>query len=130
MTNWCRFCTMLAGALLAANVASAQPSSDAGVPSGQAGLRVYVDPSTGELLDRPAGEDLLDTLDAAPAGRSLPSSRLVEEAGPTAAHGTTVDLQGRFRSSMTIGIAPDAKTVTNCTNAPAADASSSMSVVP
>ena len=52
--------------------------------------------------------------------RSLPTGRLRERRGRNAAQGITVDLEGRFRSAMTIGVDAEGKTVSNCVDADAA----------
>lgn len=89
-------------------------------PTGQAGMRVYVDPATGALRDAPVGADALTGARAAAAGASTSSVGLVEVVGPTADHGVSVDLQGRFRSTMTVEVGKDGETTTHCATAAAA----------
>lgn len=94
----------------------AQAASHPAAP-GQAGMRVHIDPKTGALVDAPAGADALDAARAASAATSTSSAGLVEKSGPTAAHGVSVDLQGRFRSAMRLDLGPNAEAVTHCDTA-------------
>ena len=74
---------------------------------GAAGIRVYLDPETGEVLDRPTDpltERLLDER------LSTYSADLLEEALPDG--GYRVDLRGRFQSAVVATIDPETDEVT------------------
>src|SRR5262245_25742777 len=95
---------LLAGAYGAMLVAAARVSAgeagapDPGAPApGAAGLRIYLDPDTGQAGPPPRG-----VLPGEPVTESLSTSSagLVETAGTSAAGGVTVNLQGRFRRAM------------------------------
>lgn len=75
-----------------------QPSSP-----GSAGMRIYIDPDTGEIGRPPAGSRA-GVLEPA---FSTSSQGLVEEPSPES--GIMVDLQGRFRSPLMATIGPDGK---------------------
>ena len=95
----------------------AEPASP-GAPQGSAGLRVYVDPQTGKLAAPPAGAP---PASVPPEGRrpdrvppprpefSTSGEGLVEIVDPVPGRGVTVDLQGRFRSSLTATVGPEGK---------------------
>ncbi|MFQ5351243.1 MAG: hypothetical protein ACE5EG_12450 [Thermoanaerobaculia bacterium] len=76
---------------------------------GQAGLRVHLDPETGQLMGRPSAEELEREV-----GGRLPGPAdwlntyggdLLQEALPQG--GYKVDLRGRFQSSVVATIDPD-----------------------
>ncbi|MGH8583674.1 MAG: hypothetical protein ACREWG_13020 [Gammaproteobacteria bacterium] len=79
--------------------AGAEPSAGAG----QAGMKAYIDPKTGELTGSP------------PAGTTVPDARfgthegLVEE--PVPSGGAKVDVRARFQTPLRASIGPDGKTV-------------------
>lgn len=94
--------TLCAGAS-AATAESGNPSS---------GLRVYVDPATGQLAPAPAQE----TPDAqVPRGfkRATTAAPRIE-AGTTPSGGVLIQLENRFVSDATVTIGPDGKPVGDC----------------
>ena len=85
---------------------------------GQAGMRVYLDPETGELTGPPAAREEEGTV-RDPHGRfSTYSGDLLEERVPRG--GFKVDLRGRFQSAVVATIDPETREVTiDCVAAPA-----------
>ncbi len=76
-----------------------------------AGMRVYIDPSTGGVVPPPAGAPI-----AEPAlQRSTSAVGLVEVPSPVDGGGVMVDLKGRFQSVMTVTRKPDGSLTTDCT---------------
>ena len=86
---------------------------------GGAGMRVYLDPETGQLTGPPAAGDE-ETAPRDPLGRfSTYSGDLIEERLP--GRGFKVDLRGRFQSAVVATIDPETQEVTiDCVTAPAA----------
>ncbi|MGH8487614.1 MAG: hypothetical protein ACREXS_01730 [Gammaproteobacteria bacterium] len=81
----------------------AKPSPAVNAPSAGAGMKVYVDPKTGEFLEQPPkGAEPLVTPSAA-----LPEPVLLEAPGPEG--GDMVDVQGRFQTPLEATIGPDGK---------------------
>jgi hypothetical protein len=76
-----------------------------GTPAGTAGMRIEIDPATGALRS---------TTVAAPAGPAVSTSArgLVEKPSPRG--GVMVDLQGRFRSTVTAHVGANGKVTTEC----------------
>lgn len=72
------------------------------VSPGTAGVRVYLDPETGEVLDRPTEQLTERLLDQR---LSTHSRDLLEEALPEG--GYKVDLRGRFQSAVVATIDPE-----------------------
>lgn len=95
------------------DAAVAAPSATTGEA---AGMRIYVDPSTGELTSPPEA--------AAPQQRGVGSAAtststqgLVEEPAPGG--GVMIDLQGRFQNEMHATIGADGALRTDCVELPA-----------
>ncbi len=89
------------------------PSDDPwAAPQGAAGMRVYIDPETGEFAVPP--------LEAAPEAAlqsqslSTPSEELVEVPGTTEAGGFTVELNGQFQRLLTVTPDADGKLTIRC----------------
>ena len=91
-----------------AAASDASPAADK--VNGNAGLRVHVDPRTGEFLDEPPPGSKI------PAENSLESTRpaLVEEPSPVAGGGTMIRLDDRFRAEFRAEVGPNGKRVTDC----------------
>ena len=81
-----------------------RPSGPAGAGEGSAGMRVYIDPVTGEFAEPPAG-----AVAAPSAASSTSDAGLVETPSPVPGGGVSVDLQGRFRSPLIATIGTDGK---------------------
>ena len=78
--------------------------------TGSSGLRVHIDPRTGELLDEPPpGSEIA-------VGSSSKSTRppLVEEPSPVAGGGTMIRLDDRFRADFRAELGPGGKLITDC----------------
>lgn len=67
-------------------------------------MRVYIDPVTGEFAEPPAG-----AAPALSASSSTSHAGLVETRSRVPGGGVTVDLQGRFRSSLVATMGTDGK---------------------
>ncbi len=78
--------------------------------TGSSGLRVHIDPSTGELLDEPPPGSETDVGSSV----QLPGPELVEEPSPVAGGGTMIRLDDRFRADFRAEVGPDGKLVTDC----------------
>jgi hypothetical protein len=78
---------------------------------GQAGQRVYIDPTTGRFIEPPpdvqAAEALATQADPLTLEMSTSDVGLVET--PLAGGGSTVDLQGRFRNALVATVGSDGK---------------------
>lgn len=83
----------LAGRLANAGDASSTPATP--------GMRVYVDPETGQPTAPPPDA----AVEAAPLAQQRSGEGLVEE--PLPGGGVKVDLQGRFRTPLVVKVAPD-----------------------
>jgi hypothetical protein len=81
------------------------------VPPGQAGQRIYIDPTTGRFIEPPpdvlAAEALAAQADPLNFEMSTSDVGLVE--APLAGGGSMVDLQGRFRSALVATVGSDGK---------------------
>ena len=93
----------LLGALGLVAVAAAES------PSRDAGMVIYRDPATGEVVPPPPG--VVPAPTAAPAA---PSSPLIERPGTTRAGGSLVDLHGRFRNRVTVTKGADGRMQSRC----------------
>ena len=85
-----------------------QGSRTADGPAGSAGMRIYRDPATGEFTTPPAGAT---TLPPATGALDTSAEGLVETPGTSSAGGVTINLGGRFQSTVS-ATADDAGTVT------------------
>ncbi|MBI3250112.1 MAG: hypothetical protein HYZ50_26760 [Deltaproteobacteria bacterium] len=74
-----------------------------------AGMKVYVDPQTGEVVEPPAQEPPQSELDAGAAATSTSSAGLVPEPSPVPGGGTLIHLQGRFQSPVVATQGSDGK---------------------
>jgi len=85
-------------------------------PTGSAGRKIFVDPVTGKLIPPPAQPALVlpQTEDAL----STSGEGLREIPGKTRGGGIKIDLQGRFRSTVTATVNPDGKLTTRCLTEP------------
>ena len=82
----------------------------AAAPQGSPGLRVYVDPVTGEFSAPPPRAARPDEALAPQAAYSTSHEGLVETPSPVPGGGVMVDLQGRFRNPMTAMLDADGRT--------------------
>ncbi len=99
------FSVVCIGAQAAGRDDKATPSPAANAQSPNAGMRAYIDPDTGELLEQPPkGVEPLVTPSAV-----LPEPVQMEVPGP--AGGVMVDVQGRFQTPLEATIGPDGKPV-------------------
>lgn len=88
----------------AGTAATKRPSGPAGAEERSAGMRVYIDPVTGEFAEPPAG-----AAHAPSAASSTSDAGLVEIPSPVPGGGVMVDLQGRFRRPLVATIDADGK---------------------
>jgi len=80
-------------------------ANDASLP----GLRVHVDPNTGEIIEAPEA-----AAGAADGPVDAETEGLVEEPAPGAAGGIKIDLRGRFRSKTRATVQPDGSIRKDC----------------
>jgi len=86
-------------------------TADEEIPSqGQAVQKVYIDPETGEFIDRPETTPAEERA-SEKAAFSTSDEGLVEIPSPIEGGGTMIDLQGRFRSPLTVKIGEDGKAI-------------------
>ena len=90
-------------------VAEKQGENTAYSPEGAAGMRVYINPNTGEILQPPAGAPATETPEALEKAFSTSSEGLVETPSPVPGGGVILDLQGRFRSPLVATQGADGK---------------------
>ena len=76
---------------------------------GTAGMRVYVDPNTGEITQPPAGAPAAETFESPEPAFSTSSEGLVETPSPVSGGGVMLNLQGRFRSPLVATQGADGK---------------------
>jgi len=81
-------------------------------PAADAGLKVYLDPETGEFLEEP----LPGQADAAGAGNSRQAERapLVEEPSPVEGGGTMIRLDDRFHAEFRATVDADGELKADC----------------
>lgn len=79
-------------------------------PSPDAGLKVYIDPNTGEFVDTPTDPDAV--IPPFLSDLNMSDEGLVEEDGPVS--GKMVNLQGRFQQGYTGVIGADGKLTAGC----------------
>lgn len=97
--------TVCIGAQAGGTGDQATPSPAANTPSAGAGMKVYIDPETGEFLEQPPkGAEPMVTPSVA-----LPEPE--EVASPVPGGGVMVDVKGRFQTPMTVTIDPQGKPV-------------------
>jgi hypothetical protein len=87
----------LVGRLAVAGDASVQPGA-------APGMRVYIDPKTGEPTAPPPGA----AVESAPAVQQRSGEGLVEEPAPGG--GVMMDLKGRFKTPLVVTVDPDGRT--------------------
>ena len=86
-------------------------TADASVAaSPDVGLKVYIDPNTGEFVDAPTEPEAVSPPSF--GDLNLSDEGLVEEDSPVS--GKMVNLQGRFRHNFTAVIGPDGKPIAVC----------------
>ncbi len=90
-------------------VAEKQGEKAAHSPEGAAGMRVYIDPNTGEILEPPAGAPAAETPESLEKAFNTSSEGLVETPSPVPGGGIILDLQGRFRSPLVATQGADGK---------------------
>jgi hypothetical protein len=105
---------------LAVGMTRAQSAADPAAPAGP-GLRIDIDPRSGATLEAPLPARPSSGRGAPTADLSTSAAGLVEQIGPTAAHGVSVELGGRFRSAMRLEMRPSGEAVTQCDTAPSAN---------
>ncbi|HIF64809.1 MAG TPA: hypothetical protein EYG16_07415 [Deltaproteobacteria bacterium] len=116
-----KFCVGAALVLLTAGVgvvgcATAQDGQvvqdTSAAPVADAGLKVYLDPETGEFLEEP----LPGQADAAGAGNSRQAERapLVEEPSPVEGGGTMIRLDDRFHAEFRATVDADGELKADC----------------
>jgi hypothetical protein len=79
------------------------PSNAPQAPKISAGFKAYVDPVTGETLERP--DDAMPPLEL-DASHATSDHGLREIASPEPGGGVSVDLQGRFRAPLEATVTP------------------------
>ncbi len=110
------FASLLALSLHSLSTAEPQDANPA-VPQGAAGMRVWIDPETGEFGVPPPEAAPPEALpEAALQFQSLssPSEELVEVPGTTEAGGFTVELNGQFQRDLTVTPDADGKISIRC----------------
>lgn len=84
----------------------------AGDDAPAAGMKVYVDPATGQLIQAPPQQAPTGALSLSPAEQrafSTSSQGLVETPSSVPGGGYKLDLQGRFQSAIMATVGPDGK---------------------
>jgi hypothetical protein len=76
---------------------------------GAAGMRVYVNPNTGEIMQPPVGAPAAETTQSLEKAFSTSSEGLVETPSSVPGGGVILDLQGRFRSPLVATQGADGK---------------------
>lgn len=96
------------GAQAAGTGDMATPSPAANAPSAGPGMKVYIDPETGEFLEQPPkGAEPAEPM--VTPSVALPEPEQVES--PEPGGGVMVDVKGRFQTPMTVTIDPRRKPV-------------------
>ncbi len=104
------FASLLALSLHSLSAAEPQDANPA-APQGAAGMRVYIDPETGEFGVPPeAGPEAALQFQSL----SAPSEELVEVPGTTEAGGFTVELNGQFQIDLNVNKDADGKLSIHC----------------
>lgn len=95
----------------------ATPSPAANAPSAGAGMKVYVDPKTGEFLEQPPkGAEPAEPM--VTPNVALPEPEEVES--PVPGGGTMVDVRGRFQTPLQVHMGSGGKPVVRHGDAPSA----------
>ena len=116
-----KFCVVAALVLLTAGVGVVGCATDqdgqamqdtSAAPAADAGLKVYIDPETGEFLEEP----LPGQADAAGAGNNRQAERapLVEEPSPVEGGGTMIRLDDRFHAEFRATVDTDGELKADC----------------
>lgn len=106
--------TVCIGAQAGGTGDKATPSPAANTPSAGAGMKVYIDPETGEFLEQPPkGAEPMVTPSVA-----LPEPE--EVASPVPGGGTMVDVRGRFQTPLQVHMGSDGKPVVRHGDVPSA----------
>jgi len=92
-----------------ATVAEKHGEKTARTPEGAAGMRVDIDPNTGEIQEPPAGAPAAGMTESLEKASSTSSEGLVETPSPVPGGGVILDLQGRFRSPLVATQGADGK---------------------
>jgi hypothetical protein len=87
----------------------ADGNQNVGGATGSGGIRAYIDPATGQLVDTPPDSVPAPQLPA--DGVKTPVEEPVEIQSPVPGGGIKVDLKGRFRGPLTATVGPDGKIV-------------------
>ena len=74
------------------------------VPSNDVGRRVHIDPETGGILPRPAGKRAAAFQGGTRGSINSSQQGLREKKSPVVGGGVMVDLQGRFRSTVSVTV--------------------------
>jgi len=82
-------------------------------PEGAAGMRVNIDPNTGEIQEPPVGAPTAETMESLERAASTSSEGLVETPSPVPGGGVILDLQGRFRNPLVATQGADGKISTD-----------------
>jgi hypothetical protein len=85
---------------LGAPVPMSLDSPSASTPAGATGMKIYIDPQTGQLMTEPAGTVPLQLSPDEENALSTSHQGLVETVNPVPGGGVIVDLQGRFRNPI------------------------------
>jgi hypothetical protein len=80
-----------------------------------AGMRIDIDPTTGELTGPPSGASNAGGATHATNAAPAPASEGLQAVpGPGPEYGMMVDLQGRFQSATRIDVAPSGQAAVHC----------------
>ena len=89
------------GPPFAAAASTEDDKKTSGATEGTPGMRVYIDPKTGEFTKPPPGVAPTEVSPSLKDALSTSSEGLVETPSPAPGGGVMIDLQGRFRSPLT-----------------------------
>ena len=85
----------------------------------EGGMRVYIDPHTGQLTKPPADAAPAEAVRTGADALSTSDVGLVEKPSPMPGGGTMIDLQGRFHTPLAVTVRPDGTLVIQHLHAPA-----------
>ncbi len=97
---------MCGGQVRAADEAASKPSITT-PPGAASGVKIYIDPETGEILDRPPEGAAPSAVE--PAARA--AGALEQVPSPVPGGGIGVDVRGRFQTPLDATIGPDGNPV-------------------